>query len=278
MNLVELILAQHFPDQRWRVTRPAAGLQKEAYVAQSARHKVFVKFDTDTPAWQRVAELGVAPPLLHRGRYEGRPYIIQQFVEGTHPDRAWLAGNVELLARVVRRYHHDRPLKEMLSATHPVSYAEHVRQEVEALEGALSTASADVFGSGRLHRAFHRFSEQASQLRPVPTVPVHPDPSIANMLVTKHGLIFVDWDDLLLSDPMRDVGLLVWWYLPEEKWPRFFERYGAAVSRDRIYWWVAKRSLEVSVWFDGRQAHEPTRAFLEDFYRAVNGQSNPQSA
>lgn len=278
MTLVKPILAQHYPDELWRVTRPAAGLQKETYVAESTQHKVFLKFDTDTPAWQRLAEIGVAPPLLHQGRCEGRPYIIQQFVEGTHPDRAWLARNADLLARVVNRYHHDRPLREMLSVTHAGSYTQHVQREVTALESALSAASAPMFGGERLRRAFQQFGEQAGQLRPAPLVPVHPDPSSANMLVTDQGLILVDWDDLLLSDPMRDAGLLVWWYLPEKKWQRFFEAYGATVDRDKICWWVARRSLEVALWFDGRQAHKPARSFLEDFYRAVDGQSNPQSA
>ena len=128
-----------------------------------------------------------------------------------------------------------------------------------------------------MHPAVNHFRAQARRLRPAPLVPVHPDPSPANFLVGGQRLIMVDWDDILLSDPLRDLGLVAWWYLPQEAWASFFARYGRPVERHAIFWWVARRSLEVALWFDARRARRPARAFLDDFYRAVQQQGNPQT-
>jgi len=276
MHSIKHILAQHFPDQHWRVAPPPAGMQKEAYIAQSDQHTLFVKFDADTPAWSRLADIGATPPILGMGTYQGRPYLIQQFVEGTYPNRAWFAQHIEVLAHFISRYHHDTQLTELLSAPPRQSYTDHIQQQVTMLTGAMATASSDMFKTDQARHAFAQFSEQAKRLQPVPLVPTHADPSPANMLVTTHGMTMLDWDDVLLSDPMRDVGLVLWWYLPQRAWQAFFDVYGTPMERDRIFWWVAKRSVELALWFDTRHADEPARAFLDDFYRAVQHQPNPK--
>ena len=276
MHSIKHILAQHFPDQHWRVAPPPAGVQKEAYIAQSDQHTLFVKFDADTPAWPRLADIGVTPPILGMGTHQGRPYLIQRFVEGTYPDRVWFAQHIAVLAHFISRYHHDTQLTELLSAPPMQSYTDHIQQEVTTLTGAMTTATHDMFKTDQARHAFAQFSEQAKRLQPVPLVPTHADPSPANMLVTAHGMTMLDWDDVLLSDPMRDVGLVLWWYLPQRAWQAFFEVYGMPMERDRIFWWVAKRSVELALWFDTRHADEPARAFLDDFYRAVQHQPNPE--
>ena len=87
----------------------------------------------------------------------------------------------------------------------------------------------------------------------------------------------LDWDDALLSDPMRDVGLVVWWYLAPDAWQRFFDAYGMPIDQDRLFWWVAKRSVELALFLDRRQARTSAQAFLADFYRALEHQHNPQA-
>lgn len=166
IHVVEHILTRHFPEQRWRIMTPPAGVQKEAYVAQSDQHKLFVKFDAATPAWPRLADLGVTPPLLGLGTHYGRPYIIQPFVEGAYPDRKWFAQNTAVPAHFVNRYHNDEQLTKILSAPGARSYPEHIEQEVSAIEDALTVASLDMFSTSEFCQAFELFKQQAGQLRP----------------------------------------------------------------------------------------------------------------
>lgn len=277
MNIVEAVLAQHFTAQGWHITTPPAGVQKESYIAESERHKLFVKFDVATPAWQRLAAIGVTPPLLFTGTHAGRPYIVQAYVEGTYPDRAWFAQHIPALAHFIKRYHTDEQLIALLSTPGTQPYKEHIQHEVVTLERALMNASHAMFAMPHTHAAVEQFKQQSKQLQPVPYVPVHADPSPVNMLVTAHGLTMVDWDDVLLSDPLRDVGLIVWWYLPRNLWPSFFGAYGTPMDQQRLFWWVAKRSLELALWLDQRGAHEQALDFLADFARAVWHQDNPQA-
>jgi thiamine kinase-like enzyme len=251
-------------------------VQKEAYIVQNEHHKLFVKFDVATPTLPRLAALGVAPPLLFTGTHKGRPYIIQSLVEGTHPDRGWFAQHVVLLASFIKRYHGDKQLTDLLSALHSQSYEEHIQSEVAALEHALTTATLDMFATPQTRSAIDCFTQQSTRLSPLPLVPVHADPSPVNILVTQQGLLMVDWDDVLLSDPMRDMGLVLWWYLPRRLWQPFVDAYGTPLDQDRLFWWVAKRLLELALWLDQRQAHTQAQAFLEDFLRAVQHQDNPQ--
>lgn len=82
MRGVDHILARHFANEQWRITTPPAGVQGEAYIAHSEAHRLFVKLDVDPRPLRRLAELGVAPPLLHSDALNGRTYAIQQFVAG----------------------------------------------------------------------------------------------------------------------------------------------------------------------------------------------------
>ena len=277
MHGIEFILAQHFPDQRWRIATASAGVQKDVYIAENDRCKLVVKFDADTPALHRLAEIGVTPPLLGMGTYEGRSYFIQTFVEGVNPDRGWFAQDIALLARFIRIYHNDKELAEILSASHIQSYTDHIRQEVTMLQRAIAAASFDMFKTNQFCQAFASFSDQAKQLEPVQLVPIHADPSPVNIIVAKNMMTMIDWDDVMLSDPMRDIGLVLWWYLPPCTWQTFCDTYGMFLDRDRLFWWVAKRSVELALWLDTQHVGETAQVFLDDFYRAVQHQDNPQA-
>ena len=78
--------------------------------------------------------------------------------------------------------------------------------------------------------AFEGLKNQAQRLQPVRFVPVYIDPNTRNLLLTDERLLLIDWDGILLSDPMRDVGLLLWWYVSQHHWPDFFQGYGSAMD------------------------------------------------
>src|SRR6185312_2687144 len=99
-----------------------------------------------------------------------------------------------------------------------------------------------------------------------------------NMLLTDEMFLLVDWDGILLSDPMRDVGLLLWWYISQRRWPDFFQSYGTSLdeaSVDRIFWWAARTSFAVALWL--AEHHYESTAFLQDFLAALARKSNPHA-
>ena len=88
----------------------------------------------------------------------------------------------------------------------------------------------------------------------------------------------VDWDNLQPSDPMRDAGLLLWWYVSPTQWPIFFQAYGLLLDENlvnRIYWWAARTSFAIALW---HVEHEfDCTAFLQDFLAALNRFDNPRA-
>src|SRR5947209_3642951 len=94
--------------------------------------------------------------------------------------------------------------------------------------------------------AIHRLVQQAYQLQRATLVPTYADPNNTNFLVVRDRFYLLVWDGLSLSDPLRDIGLIVWWYVPRGKWSEFFTAYGMAMDDallHKVYWWSAYTSL-----------------------------------
>ena len=88
----------------------------------------------------------------------------------------------------------------------------------------------------------------------------------------------VDWDDIRLSDPMQDIGLLLWWYVAQERWQDFFQNYGLPMEHQltaRIFWWAARSSFAIALWHI--EHHYDCTPFLKDFIAAIRKESNPHA-
>jgi thiamine kinase-like enzyme len=273
---VEEIIKKHFPDSQWNINEPPAGMSTQARIADNGREKVFIKFDVKTPALSRLSELGVTPSVVYDGTSEERPYIIQEFVEGEYPDRSWFSANLQTLAEFIKKYQQDQLLKDLLSKGGSESYEEHIQQTLTHLKNSINDSKADIFETDEVKNGIDSLKERGRNLKPTTLVPTHADPNSKNFLLTNTGLTMVDWDDILLSDPMRDVGLMLWWYIPKDKWSTFFEYYGQDIDEEKIYWWTARASLSIAAWFANRGDLANAKFFTNDFLLAIQGKDNSQ--
>ena len=278
---IRSILHSHFHTTGWTIVKPKDGQQKASFVAHHSQQSVFIKFDVPIAALQRLGEIGVAPRVLASGIAADQPYIIQEYIAGSYPDWRWFASHLPELAAFTRRYHHDQPLTSLLAANTITSYQEHIAQDLATLEKQFHTLQAGELHTPEITSALEKLKSQANHLQPlhpVPLVPVHPDPNTKNMLLFADRLLMVDWDDIQLSDPLRDVGLLLWWYVSKDQWPLFFQMYGLQIDDnliERIFWWAARTSFAIALWHV--EHHYDCRAFLQDFLAAVNMDSNPHA-
>lgn len=278
MENVRHILSKHFPRVEWTISHPPGGQHKTSYIAQSEEQWVFIKFDVTIDALQRLGEIGVAPRILASGIREGTSYVVQEYITGRYPDWRWFALHLPFLASLMRRYHDDDQLKSLLSKTMTTNYHDHVVSDMATIEKQFRSLDSDVLHAFEIASAFEKLKNQAQKLHPAELVPVHPDPNTKNMLLVDSKLLLVDWDALQLSDPMRDIGLLLWWYVSQEKWPIFFRAYGLPLDEylvDRIFWWAARSSFAIALWYV-EHGYDCT-AFLQDFVAALNKASNPHS-
>lgn len=278
LSHVKAILQNHFHIADWLITAPRDGQQKACFVAQHGAERVFIKFDAPVAALQRLGEIGVAPRVLASGMIDNHSYVMQEYIAGSYPDWRWFAHHLPMLAAFIKRYHSDQPLASLLAANAPTSYAEHIARDLATLENHFVSLHNDELHAPGIVSAFEKLKAWSKRLQAVPLVPVHPDPNTKNILLTRDAMLMVDWDDIQLSDPMRDAGLLLWWYVAQHQWHEFFEAYGLTMDDtlvERIYWWAARTSFAIALWHV--EHGYDCRAFLLDFLAAVNGKSNPHA-
>jgi hypothetical protein len=278
INKVRLILQQHFPKIKWNISLPDDGQHRASYIAQSEEQKVFIKFEVPIEAIQRLSEIQVAPRIVASGLYEGSSYVVQEYITGRYTDWRWFANHLPYLAAFIRRYHSDQQLTSLLARTITRHYAEHVALDLAALETQFKSFDADGLHAPEIVLAFDKLKNQAHTLRSEKMVPVHPDPNTKNLMLVDTRLMMVDWDNLQLSDPMRDAGQLLWWYVSPKQWPIFVQAYGLDLDENlvnRIYWWAARTSFAIALW---HVEHEfDCSDFLQDFLAALNKLNNPRA-
>jgi len=278
MEQIKRILQYHFGSTTWEIARSREGQQNAGYRAKNGDVEVFVKFTDAVAALRRLGEIAVAPGVLASGIDQGRTYVVQEYVTGKYPAWQWFATHLPILASCIRRYHGDQPLTDLLSQPTVTKYHEHVALDLAQLEAQFSSLSTEVLHTPEITTAFEELKNQARKLQSARLMPVHIDPNTHNMLLTEERFLLVDWDGILLSDPMRDVGLLLWWYVAPHHWPDFFQSYGSSLddaSVEKIFWWAARTSFAVALWHAAHQ-HECS-AFLQDFLAALAKKSNPHA-
>lgn len=273
------ILQYHFQTTDWLIAKPKDGQQQQCFVAHRGEQHVFIKLDVPVATiavLYRLGEIEVAPRVIASGLVDDITYVVQEYIAGKYPDRRWFANHLPLLAAFTKRYHHDQLLTSLLATNRMTSYAEHVALGLAALEKQFTLLHSEVLHTPEIVSAFENLKTWSKQLHPVPLVPIHPDPNTKNILLFDDKLLMVDWDGIQLSDPMRDAGLSLWWYVAQHSWSEFFAAYGLEMDArliKRIYWWAARTLFAIALW--QVEHNYDYRAFLLDFLAAVNMKSNP---
>lgn len=279
MGKIKSILQSTFNRRDWTISKPEDGQQKECYIAQNGDIKVFLKFDVPVAPLIRLGEIEVAPRVLASGELDDRTYVIQEYITGTYPDWQWFAHNLPLLATFIRCYHDDEKLTAMLAKGTSTDYHSHIAAEISDLARQFQALHADELHTPAIIEAFEMLKVQTQRLQPVKLVPVHADPNTVNILLTGDTLRMVDWDEITLSDSMRDAGQLLWWYVARRQWNEFFTTYGLQLDEaltERIYWWAARTSFAIALWHV-EHSYDCT-SFLKDFVAAIHGEGNPHAA
>jgi hypothetical protein len=263
----------------WKVWRARSGWSQRTFVAFDGTRRIFLKFGIAVNALRRLAELGVTPAVLHAGEYRGHSFVIQAFIRGRHPHHRWFGRHLPELARLVGAYQRDARLRALVSPTTTLTHTKLVTGVLDDLElrsrGDITPPPQDAPWS----EAIGELRRLSTNLRATGLVPTHGDPNPKNFILT-NDLYLVDWDDLALSDPLRDVGQLLWWYVPRNRWHAFFELFAlddGPHELDDLYWWVAEESLDVAMKVAERGDLGVVHEFMADFAAAIEQRANPHA-
>lgn len=275
-KIVVTLVENALGDTGWTVSRPVDGWGGTTFVASLEEDRVFVKFKVAIPILQRLAALEVVPPILYAGNVDSLAYVIQEFTDAPYPEWDWFAGHLPELALLLRTYQQDDAMHALLSARNLTRFADDLNW-AEQCYRILREAFACL---QEPNSAYAQFLSQLAEAQTSLAVPTHGDASRKNLLLAPDRIYLIDWDEVSLSDPMRDIGPLLWWYVPPARWVEFFQRYAAPLGyavTERVYWWSARASLEVAHGLLERGYHDRARDFLEDFIAAVRREANPHA-
>jgi hypothetical protein len=229
------------PGDRSVQAADGAGSAGRSWITSDGRRKLFVKTGVSAALLRLVADLGVAPLVVASRDVESGSVVAQEFVDGVSPDERWVDEHIERVVRFMRRYQTHSDLTAL------TELSTHDSSEVAPAELALT----------------------------------HGDPNTSNLILARDGRLYlIDWDDACLSDPMRDIGPLLWWYVRPDRWPLAL----AAADLDQredvgssVYRWASIRSFEVAEWLTSRGNPVEGAKFALDGDAAQSGLHNPRA-
>src|SRR5699024_10091044 len=103
---------------------------------------------------------------------------------------------------------------------------------------------------------------------------VHGDVNHNNWLLSDHDELFlVDWEGAMIADPAIDLGMLLYNYVPENKWPQWLNDYGTKDSIDlqkRMKWYTAVQSIGMVQWYEEQKRYKDMNMWLKFLNEVMN--------
>lgn len=281
---IENYLRNRFGDEGWTLELPR-GSGRETYAAVGTGRKLFVKLGVEVERVQALAKAGISPEVVDIGELaDGTIVLVQEWVDGRHPQRGDYRERLEDVAGLVGRMHRSPEVMGALSKAPSEDFAgaglravADVRKRWEKHKGLVGSAGGFVDeGLEELEGRMRGFSGGG-------LVASHNDLSWDNWLFGDDGRIFViDPDMMGPDDPALDVGITLWWYYAPELWGQLIECAGyedVEEFRERMWARIALHCLRILLPRPGSFDRFDASDFWEasgDFRAALRREGNPQ--
>lgn len=230
--------------QDWEIV-PAGGATGEAFFAQHEKQKLFLKRNS-SPFLAVLSAEGIVPKLVWTKRLENGDVITAQ---------QWLNGRVlnssemkdEQVAKHLRKIHRSEPLRGMLSRLGKTP----LRPET-LLEMIIRDLDKEFLSLLSVRQATEFLKREVENLDCEENVVCHCDINHNNWLLSDNNQLYlIDWDGAMIADPAIDLGLLLYWYIPQHEWDSWLDHYGIKLTEDlklRMKWYVLAQTLSSIQW------------------------------
>jgi len=270
---IQAYLQHHVAPTDWQIQPPQRGFSSaKRYIARSSHATVFVKLGSDHRVLQLLSDAELTPRLLAGGAFGDTRITVQEFVEGYHPTREWYAGNMAAWAQIMHTVHQLPGLRHYLPASRDETYQSLLARYVEQVRAIYTPNNLQTHEREVVEALLVHYESRIPFVQGAGLVPIHGDPNADNLLITPRQVYLVDWDTMHLSEPMRDVALVLWWMYPASLWPELLARFRIDLAdpaqQERFYLHISVWALEVSLFFANAQQRQWKERFLRDAQRA----------
>ena len=242
----------HILGQEWEIT-PAGGATGEAFYARFEEQMLFLKRNS-SPFLAVLSAEGIVPKLVWTKRLENGDVITaQQWLPGRELKPSEM--DQELVAKLLKKIHRSEPMLGMLSRL------ENLPLSPEVLFRTVQTElDEEVFSFPEVHKAIDFLKREALNVNCDEKVVCHGDVNHNNWLLAEDNQLYlIDWDGAMIADPAIDLGLLLYWYIPEENWADWLKMYGKNLTDDlklRMQWYVTLQTLSSIQWYKNKNRNE----------------------
>lgn len=250
--------------KEWEIT-PAGGATGDAYVAEYDGRKLFLKRNS-SPFLAVLSAEGIVPKLVWTKRMENGDVITaQQWLNGRELKPHDMGG--EQVASLLRKIHRSQDLVEMLKRLGKTPLLPHMM--IDKLRTMLQQWAYEPL----ITQAFAWLEQQLSSIRCDEFAVCHCDMNHNNWLLSEDGRLYlIDWDGAMIADPAIDIGMLLYNYIPENRWEEWLQFYGVELTDDlriRMKWYTIVQTLYALVWQKEKKAEKEMQQSLHFLERVL---------
>ncbi|WP_191270046.1 phosphotransferase family protein [Neobacillus kokaensis] len=235
---------EHILGQEWEIT-PAGGATGEAFYARYEDQSLFLKRNS-SPFLAVLSAEGIVPKLVWTKRLENGDVITaQQWLEGRELKPAEM--NQEHVARLLKKIHRSEPMLGMLSRLEKSPLNPEM-----IFQSMINEVDQETLSLPEVKKALGFLKHEAKNIHSEEKVVCHGDVNHNNWLLAEDNQLYlIDWDGASIADPAIDLGMLLYWYIPEENWQDWLSMYGEELTDDlrlRMKWYVVLQTISSIQW------------------------------
>ena len=245
----------------------AGGASGEAYMAEQDGQKLFLKRNSN-PFIAALSAEGIVPKLVWTKRIEtGEVVTAQHWKNGRELTSSEMSQR--RVAELLKKIHGSKPLLNMLK-----------RMEMEPITPNImlkkinASLSRDVLTHHIIRKALTYLEDHIPNLDSRFFTVVHGDVNHNNWLLSDRDELFlVDWEGAMIADPAIDIGMLLYNYVPENKWSKWFETYGVQESLNlnkRMKWYTVIQSIGMVQWYEEQKRFKDMNTWLKFLNEVMN--------
>ena len=243
----------------WQIT-PAGGQTGEAYIALfEGQKKLFLKRNS-SPFLAVLSAEGIVPKLLWTKRMENGDVITaQHWLEGR--ELTPLEMNSSSVAKLLRKIHSSKELLDMLKRINTAPLTPEV-----IIEDIKMKMNVENWSNSLVEDAVLYLEKEVNNVEYEHKVVCHCDINHNNLLLSKcDKLYLIDWDGAMIADPALDLGMLLYWYVPEKEWVTWLNHYGITLTENlkfRMKWYAISQTVLTILWHVKREESKEVENWL----------------
>lgn len=239
---------EHLLGQDWEII-PAGGATGEAFFAIKDNQKLFLKRNS-SPFLAVLSAEGIVPKLIWTRRMENGDVVsAQQCLAGREFSAEEMAG--EEAPKLLRKIHESKPLLSMMARMEKKPYGPD-----SMLHDIKLTLDQGLYSISTIREALHFLEKEWTTVQCNDWAVCHGDVNHNNWLLSDKGETFlIDWDGATIADPAFDLGVLLHWYVPKNKWSHWLSHYGSPLTANlewRMKWYTIAHTLLSIQWHQTR--------------------------